>query len=95
MQLSKQNEDILKAIAKEKETIERTAKGRWVICNYCQGEGWTTEHDPPASHSPEDGTCISCPVQEGCDKCKTTGKILKEELQVSEEKPSAKTELLF
>ena len=50
---------------------------KWEICDYCKGDGWTAEHGQ--WHNPETGECEGCPVQEGCDICKGTGKILKEE----------------
>lgn len=49
-----------------------------VTCDNCEGEGWTLEHGP--WHNPDTGECEGCPVQQYCDKCKGTGKILKSEL---------------
>lgn len=44
-----------------------------VDCPNCGGQGWTTEHDTPASHY--DGECHSCPVQAPCEYCQATGKV--------------------
>jgi len=50
---------------------------KWEICDYCKGDGWTTEHDSTMSHG-ADGECLTCPVQERCDKCEGSGKVLTE-----------------
>lgn len=50
-------------------------------CTYCDGQGWTSEHDPEDTRREhyEDGDCRSCPVQVQCEKCQATGLALLEE----------------
>lgn len=51
-----------------------------IDCAYCQGEGWTAEHDPNDTswEHMQDGVCTNCPVQMPCDACEGTG-IIREE----------------
>lgn len=44
-------------------------------CDVCNGDGYTAEHDLPSRHG-EDGECISCPVQVGCEKCLGGGQVI-------------------
>lgn len=44
-------------------------------CPECNGDGFTVEHDSPSRHSPEDGTCINCPIQVQCEFCQGGGEI--------------------
>lgn len=46
-----------------------------VECLSCKGQGFTSEHDVPASHNGGDGSCETCPVQVQCIDCSATGKI--------------------
>lgn len=48
------------------------------LCTYCDGDGWTSEHDPSDTsyeHMSE-GVCSSCPVQMGCDECQGNGYVI-------------------
>jgi len=40
-------------------------------CKYCDGKGWTAEHDPNDPHW--GGVCENCPIQVQCETCKGTG----------------------
>lgn len=42
---------------------------RYRVCEYCNGDGWTSEHN---HHSHEDG-CDGCPIQVGCEWCEGLG----------------------
>ena len=42
-------------------------------CGACGGQGWTAEHDIMDNHNPEDGSCMTCPVQVQCENCMATG----------------------
>ncbi len=44
-------------------------------CKYCDGDGWTSEHDSSDSHG-RDGECLTCPIQVQCHHCRATGKEL-------------------
>ena len=41
-------------------------------CKHCQGDGWTSEHDPDDPHI--NGECAFCPIQVQCHHCRATGK---------------------
>lgn len=43
------------------------------VCDVCNGQGWYADHDAKSAHNPYDGTCLTCPVQVQCEKCKGTG----------------------
>lgn len=43
-----------------------------ITCKYCNGDGFTAEHDSPDNHGP-DGECLHCPIQVPCDKCEAKG----------------------
>lgn len=45
-------------------------------CKLCNGDGYTAEHDLISNHNPEDGSCITCPIQVQCEKCEGTGFVL-------------------
>lgn len=38
-------------------------------CQKCQGWGWYADHDLMENHNPEDGSCLSCPIQVQCEEC--------------------------
>lgn len=42
------------------------------VCVYCNGDGFTAEHDPTDPH--EGGVCVQCPIQVQCEHCLATGK---------------------
>ena len=42
-----------------------------VQCEYCQGDGFTAEHDPNDPH--EFGCTGGCPIQVPCHHCEGTG----------------------
>lgn len=44
-------------------------------CPKCGGCGYTAEHDIMQNHNPEDGSCLTCPVQAQCSECGGTGEI--------------------
>jgi len=44
-------------------------------CKKCEGNGYTVEHDSASNHSPEDGSCITCPIQVQCEDCLGTGEL--------------------
>lgn len=48
--------------------------GRTMKCKTCEGQGFTAEHDHAFRHG-EDGECISCPIQVGCEDCFGTGNL--------------------
>lgn len=41
------------------------------ICQFCNGDGYTAEHDPSDPHI--DGQCMYCPIQVECYPCKAVG----------------------
>lgn len=43
-------------------------------CKYCNGDGYTSEHDPFDPHA--NGECTNCPIQMECEHCRATGKEL-------------------
>jgi RecJ-like exonuclease len=44
-----------------------------LTCPYCQGDGFTSEHD---RHPHLDGDCSGmCPIQVQCHYCQATGKV--------------------
>lgn len=48
------------------------------VCPYCNGDGWTAEHE---SHPHPDGDCMGmCPIQVQCPHCEATGKVTQEVL---------------
>jgi len=44
-------------------------------CNHCNGDGFTSEHDPQDPH--ESGCSGGCPIQVQCDNCQAKGFVLK------------------
>lgn len=57
------------------------------ICPDCNGDGWTSEHDPRDPHT---NGCTSCPIQVGCDLCRGTGIAWKKDipkLKIEDEDP--------
>ena len=48
------------------------------ICQRCNGDGYTPEHDPDDPH--ENG-CSNCPVQAQCDTCHATGLVWKKDIE--------------
>lgn len=60
-----------------KEVYEPDESGS-AVCPYCNGDGWTAEHD---LHPHPDGDCMGmCPVQVQCQYCEATGKVTQEVL---------------
>ena len=47
------------------------------VCNHCNGDGWTSEHDPLDPH--ENG-CTNCPIQVQCEHCEATGLLWKKDI---------------
>ena len=46
------------------------------VCPYCNGNGWTAEHE---SHPHPGGDCMGmCPIQVQCPHCEATGKVMQE-----------------
>lgn len=54
-----------------------------IQCPYCDGQGWTAEHN---THSPEE-ECNGCPIQLPCGYCyaegRITTKLMKEHIESS------------
>jgi len=50
---------------------EQAEKWETIKCKNCNGDGFTAEHSD--FHSPEDGTCIECPVKQQCADCHAEG----------------------
>lgn len=46
-----------------------------VKCPVCNGDGYTSEHNPDSMDWDGEHNCDNCPIQVQCENCKATGKL--------------------